>query len=305
MKFQILIEMIYMLLARKKVTARQISERFGISIRSVYRYFQDIELANVPILVDKGKDGGFYIADTFKMPGSFLTESELQTLSRLIDAVINDSNEKELNHIKDKLFSSTKNSSSLNLASTSLIIDGGDWFNTQSYKNKLALISDSILKHKTLAITYHDRNGEKTERVIEPHALILKQGLWYVYSYCRLRERFRTFKIGRIEKAVIGDDFQPRNFDKQTIFDAWKQHKAEDCVFEIDVSIKSDVEEWLGIECVKELSSGKIIAECSLPSDKSQIYNIMKYGSKLKVIKPNYLKKQIKNEAEKIYRLYK
>ncbi|MGN0818847.1 MAG: helix-turn-helix transcriptional regulator [Christensenellaceae bacterium] len=305
MKFQILIEMIYMLLARKKVTARQIADRFGISLRSVYRYFQDIELANVPILVDKGKDGGFYIADTFKMPGSFLTENELQTLSRLIDAVVNDANEKELNHIKDKLFASTKNSSSLHLASTSLIIDGGDWFNTQSYKNKLALISDSILKHLTLNITYHDRNGEKTTRVIEPHALILKQGLWYVYSYCRLRERFRTFKIGRIETAVSGEEFQPKNFDKQSIFDAWKQEKTEDYVFELDLSIKSDVEEWLGIECVRELPCGKIIAECTLPSDKGQIYNIMKYGSKLKVVQPEYIKKQIKKEAEKIYNLYK
>ena len=41
MKYQIMVKILTLLLARRKLTARQIADRYEISMRSVYRYIED------------------------------------------------------------------------------------------------------------------------------------------------------------------------------------------------------------------------------------------------------------------------
>ena len=42
-------------------------------------------------------------------------------------------------------------------------------------------------KHHLLKIVYHDRDREPTERVVEPHALVYYENLWYIKTFCHLR----------------------------------------------------------------------------------------------------------------------
>ena len=44
-----MIKMLLLLTSRRKVTAREIAERFEISVRSVYRYVEELNVAGVPI----------------------------------------------------------------------------------------------------------------------------------------------------------------------------------------------------------------------------------------------------------------
>ena len=71
MKYQVMIKMLLLLTSRRKVTAREIAERFEISVRSVYRYVEELNVAGVPIDVVRGRYGGIFIADTFKLPSGF------------------------------------------------------------------------------------------------------------------------------------------------------------------------------------------------------------------------------------------
>lgn len=307
MKYQTLIEILFLLLSKKTVTAKYIAERFDISLRTAYRYIQEIELCNIPVISERGAQGGFSIADTFKLPATFLTESEFSKLSSIINAFSEQiGDNKQLDTIKNKLFSAVRCEKDTKLATSELIIDGSDWLGAISYKDKLNVLTSAISERQLLDICYHDRLGEKTCRKIEPHALCLKQGLWYVYAFCRLRNEFRLFKIGRIEYANVCGEFTMREFDTQTLtFNEW-YNKIERVDFEfiVDKSIKSDVEEWLGIENVHELKSGKIIASARLPYDKGLVYEILKFGSKIKVVKPDYVKKEILKSAKELINIY-
>ena len=42
-------------------------------------------------------------------------------------------------------------------------------------------------KHHLLKIVYHARDREPTERVVEPHALVYYENLWYIKTFCHLR----------------------------------------------------------------------------------------------------------------------
>ena len=305
MKFTVMTRILFMLLARKRLTARDVAERFGISQRSVYRYIDELTLANVPIISDRGAGGGFYIAESFKLPSSFLTREEFEKISSSLSALsVGIEGDDELDLIRDKLFCATRRSLVENLSSNSLIIDGSGWNGLGGNREKISLINKAIADRTILKISYHDRNGERSKRKIEPHALILKQGLWYVYAYCLLREEFRLFKISRIEYATEGKSFSRREFDAQALpFSEWESEREE---IELEVSpfVRSDIEEWLGVDCVSESRSGPIVATCSLPYDKSLISEIMKYGDKVKVLRPEKLKKDIAIAAKEIIKLY-
>lgn len=75
MKYQIMIKILMLLLSRRKVCAREIAERYEISVRSVYRYIEELCVAGIPIDVARGRYGGLTIADTYRLPVGYLPKT--------------------------------------------------------------------------------------------------------------------------------------------------------------------------------------------------------------------------------------
>ena len=50
-----------------KVNAKQIAERYEISIRTVYRYLDAISYVGIPIITEQGRNGGISILETFNI----------------------------------------------------------------------------------------------------------------------------------------------------------------------------------------------------------------------------------------------
>ena len=278
-------------------------------MRSIHRYISCLESAGIPIYTIRGSQGGFAIVDTYRFTSTFMTENEFNQTISALTAITEGVPNKVLTSVINKLKSLIKYEySNFNLKSGNLIIDAGPWGDAVGYKTKLTVIQKSIDENKKLFIKYHDRNGDITERTIEPHVIVFKQGLWYVYAYCLLRKEFRFFKTGRIEQATILEEkFTRQNLsEKELPLNFWQNNNIQtiDVLFEIDKSCLSDVEEWLGIENVKFIN-GKHIATAKLPFDNGLVYKIMSFGSGIKVILPTELKSTIKTTAQQILDNYK
>lgn len=304
MKNEIMIRILFMLLARNKVSAAEIAARFEISRRTVYRYIDTLCLANVPILVDRGANGGFYIADSYKLNTVFLTEKEFAMLDEMMKSFESVFPDRDISSIREKLFTPKFNKQTT-ITSSSLIIDGTNWANGNT-SPKIKIISSAIENSCLLDICYHDGSGNVTKRTIEPHAIALKYGLWYVFAYCRLRKDFRLFKISRIEYANIGESFEKRPFNVNMLpIEQWKtSDPLIDIEFEVEPDAKSEVEEWIGVENVYVTSSGKIKANARFPLNKSLISEIMRFGSSIKVINPKNLTAEILKVARDLVNLY-
>ncbi len=308
MKYEIMLKILFELLSKKCVKASYLADKFEVSVRSIHRYINCLELAGVPLYTTRGNQGGISIVDTFKLGANFMTKKEFEQTISALTAIVNEVPNKELESVISKLKSSTRNEySSFDIKSGNLIIDAGPWGDTVGYKSKLTIIQKAIDQNTILKIKYHDRNGELTERSIEPHLILFKQGLWYVFAYCHLREDFRFFKTGRIESATYTEQkFTRRDVSKQDLpLNFWQANlETEDVQMEIDKSCLSDVEEWLGIENVFT-KNGKHYAHVKLPYDNGLVSKIMSYGNGIRVISPTSLINKIKNSAEKIISTYK
>ena len=307
MKNQILIELLFLLLSRQTVTAKYISKRYEISERTAYRYIDELSLC-VPIYNIRGRNGGFAIADTFKLPATFFTKEESAFLLNVLTGVNNDISSDLLTKIIEKFKAVSKQKDGdFSLDFGNLIIDGGPWGSTESFKQSIIFLEKCIEENKVVSIVHVNKDGIETERQIEPHILILKQGLWYVFAYCRLRSEFRLFKIGRIERAKeTGETFTRRTTPNvKEILDTWYDKlKAELIELEISKLVKADVEEWLGLDNVYTLKDGKILANCELPIDNVLASKILSFGKNVTVLKPNSLKKAVKEMANDVAKLY-
>ena len=307
MKYEIMLSILFDLLSKKSVTATYLADKYEVSTRTIYRYISCIEMAGVPIYTNRGNGGGISVIDTYRLPASFMTISEfkqtIDALSAICDGVPNKTLASALNKIK----ATAKNEySGFDVKAGNLIIDGGPWGDTIGYKSKLIILQQCIEKTQQLSIRYHDRTGEVTERVIDPYIIVFKQGLWYVFAYCNLRQGFRLFKTGRIEQAQI----LPKTFVRQDIskmdlpLDFWHNTvMAQEISLEINKSCLSDVEEWLGIENVKE-ENGKNVATVKLPYDDGLVSKLITFGSGIKIIAPEDLKEKVRNKAKEIVSIY-
>lgn len=307
MKYEIMLKILFELMAKKCVKASYLAEKYEVSIRSIHRYINCLELAGVPIYTIRGSNGGFAIVDTYKFSSTFMTVKEFEQTINALTAINEGVSNNTLDTVINKLKSTAKNEfSGFDVKSGNLIIDAGPWGDAVGYKSKLSIIQKSIEDCKLLAIKYHDRNGDVTERTIEPHVIVFKQGLWYVYAYCNMRKDFRFFKTGRIEYAnICNEKFTRREISKDELpLNFWhSQVQTTDVTLEIDKKYLSDIEEWLGIENIQTIN-GKYIAEVKLPFDNGLVSKIMSYGSGIKVLQPAELKDSIKKCADEILKNY-
>ena len=87
MHLQRLFEIVYLLLYRKKVTAKELAERFEVSTRTIYRDIDTLSAARIPIYTNKGKDGGIFLMEHFILNRALLSEEEQQLILSALKGV--------------------------------------------------------------------------------------------------------------------------------------------------------------------------------------------------------------------------
>ncbi len=84
MESSVAIGIVFKLMRNNRVKARELSEDFEISIRTVYRYVDILSASGVPIICFSGKNGGMEIDSSFKIDDNFLTLEEVKYLLKLL-----------------------------------------------------------------------------------------------------------------------------------------------------------------------------------------------------------------------------
>lgn len=105
----------------------------------------------------------------------------------------------------DKLTRQVKEETTDSSFTGDVIVDSSAWGDYR-FTDKIKLLQRAIQSRGVLEIEYVSRTGDRTVRKIEPHVLVYKQNIWYVYAYCRKREDFRLFKVGRIRAITEGKE---------------------------------------------------------------------------------------------------
>lgn len=87
MKQYLSLSILLELTKKEKVTAKYLSQKFEISVRSVYRYLDELESAGIPTFTQVGKNGGIGIEKNFVLDSLLLTPQDKDLLKRLLLSV--------------------------------------------------------------------------------------------------------------------------------------------------------------------------------------------------------------------------
>lgn len=187
-----LFEIIYILMQKRKITAKELADRFEVSTRTIYRDIETLSRANIPIYASKGKDGGIGLLDEYVLNKTILSEEEqnqiLFALQGMEEAKGQD--EKDILNKLSALFNKKVNDW--------IKIDFSNW--SDAKEERFEIIKSAILNKRLIQFTYYNSNGEESKRIVEPLQIWFKDKSWYLISYCKLKQDYRIFKIARMKE---------------------------------------------------------------------------------------------------------
>lgn len=211
--------------AKRLVTAKMLADKFGVSIRTIYRDIRALEEAGVPVVVEEGK--GYTLMEDYRVPPVMFTESEAYALITAEQLILKNKDisfakeySEAITKIKSVLRNSTKEKADL-LANRILFRQNIHNDKTSGY---LSVLQGAITNFKIVKIIYTSENNETTQRNIEPFAMYNTQENWLLIAFCRLRKDFRVFRLDRIQQLeVLIDKFEPHNMTLPEYFEMCKQ----------------------------------------------------------------------------------
>jgi len=212
--------------SKRIITASHIAEKFGVSIRTVYRDIKTLESSGVPVITVEGK--GFSIMDGYTLPPLMFTEAEanaLVTVEHLInktkDSSLSRNFQDALVKIKSVIRSGIKEKS--DLLSDRILILGKSQNDKTS--GSLSGLQIAITNHTLTKIVYQKPGDPlSVARFIEPHVLCYLNENWILVAWCRLRNGFRSFRIDRMQKIEFQNTtFKSRDADLKKHFATWPE----------------------------------------------------------------------------------
>lgn len=191
------------------VKPRQITERFGIGMRTVYRDIRALEEAGIPIAGDSRT--GYSLVEGFKLPPLMFTKEEAfaflaaeRLVDKFTDSGLRESYKSGVDKIRAVMRLSEKELvTAIDAKIGKLDFDSPSLHDSQ---NRLQTILDSVSKRKQITMTYisHSKN-ERMQRIVDPIGVFFSMANWYMIGFCNTRNDYRTFKLGRIAELQQSD----------------------------------------------------------------------------------------------------
>ncbi len=307
MNFTMLLDILFELLKKRKITANALAEKYGVSPRTVRRYIALLS-KSVPLSVTQGRNGGISLPDCYKLPAGFLSEEEYSSAIEALDFAYAQTTDERFLSARRKL-SAQEKIEKRNLASageSGLVYVDGVWSVLPAFFDKLTALDDSIRGKTILTLQYRHESGETEECKIEPHALVLQNNRWILFGFCYTKRAFRSFCVGRILSVVnTKKRFLRREYSRSALPLELPEEPAPLLLvrFEISKRALSSAADWFGVENVYS-SNGKHYAEVFLADDSRLVLKILQLGDGVKVLSPDSLRKRIAQTAKTILKTY-
>lgn len=299
MKIERLLSIIILLLDKQIISANTLAKNFEVSKRTIYRDIETLEYAGFPIISYPGINGGFGLLDTFKIHSFTFSDYEkqkimnaLQVQEQLLPFQESTSNIhsklKVIHDIPVKIPNMTLTSATLH----NPIVE-------KQTNAKLKELYSALTNHQKVKVTYITANGDFSNRIILPQELVLQNGSWYLKAYCELRKDIRLFKITRIRKLEVLQIF----FD----VDIPSSERKNDVEIEIQLSF---TKRSLGklydffLDGQMKIDENNVFVNFKYSKNHNIIPFLLMFGSEVKVIYPEYVKKQHIQWVEKMQKIY-
>ncbi|MFJ9462199.1 helix-turn-helix transcriptional regulator [Viridibacillus arvi] len=309
MKIERMLTIIVMLLNRNRVTANELAQKFEVSVRTIYRDIETINLAGIPIISHSGNNGGFSIYENYKLNHQVLTLNNLSSLLSVLKDINSTVDDIELESSIEKLENiiPKNKADELKLHMEQIIIDLHPFGESLEQKSLVKTLRKSITQTDILMIDYRNYNNIVSKRRVEPMSLIFKNYTWYLFAYCLSKEDFRIFKVSRISDCYIEtQSFERREKSYHEIRSLLNEQTImTTIVLKISSIMQSRVEDIFNKEDISVLETGDLLVKATLPEKEWLFSIIFSFGEHVEVLAPKEMREAIASKLRLMAEKYR
>lgn len=307
MKIERLLTMTIMLLNRRKVTAKELADHFDVTVRTIYRDVETLNASGIPVISYQGYEGGFCIAENFKLSRQLLTFDDIVQLLSLLKGINRTLKNREVHSVIEKITAliPSDKEEEYEQHSSSFIIDISSWGSSSRYDQLISDLHRSVADSNLIQFKYITAQGTISERTVEPHTMVLKSFTWYLIGFCRLRQEFRIFRLSRIRECNLSSErFVRREFDPYSFFqEKGNSRPMVTLRLRFSTRIAFRIEEMFS-EYILNRDAKYLLVEFTIPDDEWIYGMILNYGNDVEVLEPPHVRNAIIKKIEKLKEVY-
>ena len=305
---------------QRRITARELAQQLEVSERTIHRDMEALCAAGVPLVAERGANGGWVLEATYQTNLTGLSPTEIQALflnnpsKQLSDLGLF----KSLEAARIKLLAALPaiHQRDAAFARERIYVDGAPWTRStrpQEDISQLPMLQEAIWGEWQVRMMYESGDGQTAERVVHPLGLVVKSGTWYLVA---VREtELRTYRISRIKAATLIAQpvTRPHNFDLAEYWHQSVKTMSADIPrtpFVVRVRAESvqglySAGRWVRVTQTSPAEAdGWARVELTYESMHEACQFVLSFGANMLVLAPDDLREAVAQMARDVARLY-
>lgn len=318
-RIQRLLRLAELLQSGRTYNSLQLADQCAVSRRTIFRDLKMLQLAGLPIVYDKQKQG-YWLSNTSLLPPTEFTVHETLSMLVLCHELGDDARgipfqgHARLAAVKllSNLPSHLREYVGELTESISLRIDPRNPL--EGWRRHYVLLADAVRQRRQVRIDYHSLAEEQEiSTLLSPYRILFNRRSWYVIGRSSLHRAIRTFNVGRIGKAeMLKSRYRiPPRFSLDRYFgNAWslirEPGKRCDVVVRFQKMVAHNVAEvhWHKTQTTVWNEDGTLDFRVTVDGLGEIIWWILGYGDQAEVIEPRQLRKEIKKRITGMQAMY-
>jgi predicted DNA-binding transcriptional regulator YafY len=219
-----LLSILLLLQVHRRVTARELAARLEVSERTIHRDMEALGMAGVPVVAERGSNGGWSLMGEYRTNLTGLNKDEAQALfliqpSRMLaDLGFEKASDAALIKLAAALPAAHRDDAEY--ARQRIHVDLSGWNRADESIACLPIIQQAIWQGRKLRFIYERGQCAAAERVVDPLGLVAKGNAWYLVA--AVDGMPRTYRVSRVAEATLLDEpyARPKAFDLAAFWEA-------------------------------------------------------------------------------------
>ena len=306
MKIDRLIGITMYLLNRNVVSAKELAERFEVSVRTIVRDVDALSIAGIPIASSTGASGGYEILDTFKLNKQITTMEDYLFIITALKGLCSAYDNKKINTTLEKLLTAGhyKDEEQRVFIDFGVVREGG---NIPEFVRE---IEEAIHNKSIVEFDYTDSAGQKSHRTVEPLALNYRWYAWYLLAYCTYKNDYRFFKLNRLTDLTVTD--KPINCEHGNVPELLEKQWSKDTRRYIPMKLlckaeaRAPIMEYMKGQIVEECENGDfVMVTYGMENERMWFSLLLGFGDSVEVLEPQEIIDMLKEKTLQIQNLYR
>lgn len=312
-----LLSILMLLQVHSRLTTRDLAERLEVSERTIHRDMDALSSAGVPVVAERGKNGGWGLLEHYQTTLTGLNLAEIQALflpkptHLLADLGWSQAFEAALLKLLAAL--PVANRHQAEMVSQRIHVDPTGWHHWDEEMSAFPVLQAAIWQERQVFLSYERGNSQRVERLVNPLGLVAKGSVWYLVA--AVEEEVRSYRISRVQNAALMDSpsVRPVGFN---LADYWQQSmvefKANLPSYRVMVRVSPEAVSWLrygGYFARVELmdapdAEGWVPVLLRFDVEKAACAYVLGFGAQMQVIEPLELRDCVLQAAKETIARY-